>query len=326
MVRHVLVSGGAGYIGSHVCKELARNGFVPITLDNMSTGFRENVKWGPLIEVDLRDKESLISSVRGKSFFGAIHLAASAYVEESQMNPVKYFDNNLISTINFISLINQLGIKNLVFSSSCAVYGSSSGIPFVENVELNPINNYGLTKKMCEQIIMKSEVKSPWNFAILRYFNACGADLDGELAENHLPETHLIPILVEAALKDKVFEIFGDNYDTPDGTAIRDYVHVSDLAKAHVDALKRISITEKSIVLNLGSGKGISINQWVESIVAMGFPIRFRVSHKRPGDAASLVADTTRARQEIDWYPEHSEPSTIIKSVILSRNLNQNLE
>ena len=320
----ILVTGGAGYIGSHVCKELHRSGFTPIVVDNLSTGHSRNVKWGPLHKIDLRDKDRLLKEFANRNFYGVIHLAASAYVYESMQNPIKYFENNLVSTINLLILMDELKVAKFVFSSSCAVYGAGYNLPIKENFKKFPINNYGLSKLMCEEIISHTLQNTNVEYMILRYFNACGANLDGELYEYHEPETHVIPLLVKSAILNSTFSIYGNEFETPDGYAIRDFVHVDDIANAHVEAVKLKNWDQKRTEINLGSGKGTSIWELIEFVQNMGFRFDVETRKRRLGDPSILMSDITTAKDVLNWQPRFSNLETIFSTAM--RGYNQLLE
>lgn len=322
-MKEVLVTGGAGFIGAYVCRDLARNGYLPITADNLSTGYRHNVKWGPLYELDLRDDGALRRVLRERDIYGVLHLAASAYVEESQREPLKYFENNIESTLSVLNSVEHFGIRNLVFSSSCSVYGAGTGKPFNENSPKEPCNNYGISKKICEDLLTIVAKKLEIDIAILRFFNACGGDSDLEIFEEHAPETHVIPLLVRAAFDtSKTFRIYGKNLNTLDGTPVRDFVHVKDLAYAHVLALNHVSDTKTSLSINLGSGQGTSILELVTVIREMGFSPKIEYLPKREGDPASLVADIDSAKELLGWNPVNSSIHEILDSSIKAFSVN----
>lgn len=318
-MKNVLVTGGAGFIGAHVCKELFDLGYTPVTVDNLSTGHRHNVKWGPLIELDLLDKRELIEQVTKIQFVGVIHLAASAYVGEAEEFPLKYFENNVVSTVNLLSMMQSLNIQRLVFSSSCSTYGLGNGKPFLESDAQEPVNNYGISKLMCEQIIKQSSLNTSLSSVMLRYFNACGTDYKSGIKEEHNPETHVIPLLVESILNQTPFKVFGSDYETKDGSAIRDYVHVSDLARAHVRALELSLEDGHSMAINLGSGVGVSVLQLVDFVRGIGFDTTILLDDHRKGDPPSLVANIELARKVLKWNPELSSLREIFSSVFESR-------
>jgi len=319
-MSNVLVTGGAGYVGSHVCKALSMAGFQPVVVDNLSTGFQKNVKWGPFYKVDLRDYESTLGEIKKYEFVAAIHLAASAYVEESQKHPLKYYENNLLSTINVLRLLETLKVPHLVFSSSCSVYGENSKGELNEAAPTKPINNYGRTKKMCEEMIADIGIITGLKYISLRYFNACGADLNSELREEHKPETHVIPQLIDAGRNSSYFNVFGTDYPTSDGSAVRDYLHVSDLASAHLASLRYLLEKGRSNIINVGSGKGRSVFDLVESARRIGLNPTVRFLPRREGDPAELIADISLAREVLGWAPKIQCLDEILLSTLNSRS------
>lgn len=313
--KRILVTGGAGYIGSHTCKALAQEGYQPVTLDNLSTGNRDAVQWGPLIEADLRDTNSLIGVLEEYQIQAVIHFAACAYVGESVENPDLYYDNNVVGMRSLLHAMKRTGVDRIVFSSSCATYGIPQALPIGEEALQNPINPYGRTKLACEWMIRDFGAAYGLRGAMLRYFNACGADPDGELAERHDPETHLIPLALMAARDgDRPLKVFGTDYPTPDGTCIRDYIHVSDLARAHVLALAALDETQSSIAVNLGTGHGRSILEildGIEKVTGRSVPIVHAA--RRPGDPPELVADASAARDILGFTAMRSDLETILR-------------
>ncbi|KSV83296.1 UDP-glucose 4-epimerase GalE [Sinorhizobium sp. GL28] len=316
MSRVVLVTGGAGFIGSHTCKRLAQQGFVPVVYDNLSTGHLANVRWGPLVEGDLEDTERLATAVRTFLPECVIHFAASAYVGESVEDPGKYYRNNVAGSIALLEACRATGLARIVFSSSCATYGVPQRLPITEDTEQFPINPYGRTKLMIE--LMLGDYARAYDFrsVALRYFNAAGADPDGQLTERHDPETHLIPrALMAAAGRIERLDIFGDDYATPDGTCIRDYIHVTDLADAHVAAVNYLRDGGEVLRANLGSGHGTSIREVLEAIDRVtGRQVPVQMLPRRPGDPPVLYADTSRARQQLGFRPAFSDIETIIRT------------
>ncbi len=316
MSRVVLVTGGAGFIGSHTCKRLAQQGFVPVVYDNLSTGHRANVRWGPLVEGDLEDTERLATAVRTFLPECVIHFAASAYVGESVEDPGKYYRNNVAGSIALLGACRATGLARIVFSSSCATYGVPQRLPITEDTEQFPINPYGRTKLMIE--LMLGDYARAYDFrsVALRYFNAAGADPEGQLTERHDPETHLIPrALMAAAGGIERLDIFGDDYATPDGTCIRDYIHVTDLADAHVAAVNYLNDGGEVLRANLGSGHGTSIREVLEAIDRVtGRQVPVQMLPRRPGDPPVLYADTSRARQQLGFRPAFSDIETIIRT------------
>jgi UDP-glucose-4-epimerase GalE len=312
----VLVTGGAGYIGSQTAKALATVGHEGVVLDNLVTGHREAVKWGPFVEGDLGDKELLAKIFKEHRIEAVIHFAASLLVGESVTNPQKYFWNNVVNTLMLLDAMKACGVKHIVFSSSAAVYGSPEKLPIPEDNPTNPVNPYGDSKLCMERAIRWYSVAYGLRGVALRYFNAAGADLEGELGEEHDPESHLIPLVVKAALGQRPdVEVYGTDYPTPDGTAIRDYIHVADLADAHVRALDYLAGGGESTELNLGTGEGHSVR---EVVAGVGKLCEGRVPAKdaprRAGDPAVLVADPAKARQVLGWQAHYSDLDTIIQS------------
>jgi UDP-arabinose 4-epimerase len=314
--RYVLVTGGAGYIGSHTCRALANRGYTPVTFDNLSTGNLSAVKWGPFIEGDLLNLVEIKKAFAQYRFEGVIHFAAKAYVGESVKDPIKYFQGNVSTTINLLQAIQESEITAIVFSSSCATYGEPKVDRISESSPQVPINPYGITKHICETIIKTAAQASALNFAILRYFNAAGANQEGEIGELHNPETHLIPLALQAALEDTEFNVFGGDFETIDGSAVRDYIHVDDLALAHVEALEKIESEATSITCNLGTGQGYSVLQIMNEIQQIFPGFKYSVKERRVGDPARLVADPTQAKKILNFSPSQSDLANIIKTAL----------
>ncbi|HEX4635325.1 MAG TPA: UDP-glucose 4-epimerase GalE [Rhizomicrobium sp.] len=301
-MRTVLVTGGAGYIGSHVCKALARAGYQPVAYDNLIYGHKSAVKWGPLEVGDILVPSRLSSAIRKYGASAVIHLAAFAYVGESVTDPAKYYKNNVAGTLALLDAMRSHGVGNIVFSSTCATYGIPGTVPIPEDERQNPINPYGASKLMIERILSDYRTAYGLNSISLRYFNAAGADPDGELGEDHDPETHLIPLVLKAASGALPnITVFGDDYETPDGTCIRDYIHVSDLAHAHVMALRKLeSGPATRSAYNLGTGRGHSVAEVIKSARRVtGRSIPVIKGPRRAGDPAILLADPTRAISEL---------------------------
>ncbi|TPK74993.1 UDP-glucose 4-epimerase GalE [Mesorhizobium sp. B2-4-18] len=312
----VLVTGGAGFIGSHTCKLLAAAGYLPVAFDNMSRGNRKSVAWGPLVVGDIRDRDALRAAIEAYRPASIIHFAALAYVGESVDQPAEYYSTNVTGTIAVLDAARAHSIENIIFSSSCATYGVPEALPIRETSPQNPISPYGRTKLIGEQIISDYANAYGMKFAILRYFNACGADPDGELGEWHSPETHLVPRVLMAAsgIIDEV-EVFGTDYETSDGTCVRDYIHVSDLARAHLKALQHLEGGGQSLAVNLGTGRGVSIKEIVQAVSRMtsrSVPAVFRA--RRPGDPAELYADPSKARAHLGFVPQLSDIDTIVRT------------
>ena len=313
---NVLVTGGAGYIGSHTCKILAQRGFTPVVLDNLVHGKRANVRWGPFFHGDVADVELVGRIVREHDIRALVHFAAYAYVGESMQQPEKYFDNNVGRGLRLLQSARENGVRHVVFSSTCAVYGLPEKVPIDERQSLRPVNPYGETKLMVERALHWLGVSHGLGWVALRYFNAAGADPDGDLGELHDPETHLVPRVIQAALGQiPAVEIFGTDYDTPDGTAIRDYVHVNDLATAHASALEYSMSGGESRAINLGTGTGCSVQEVVSAVEKIsGQPVPVQFAPRRPGDPPILVADPSLARRALDWSPRHSSLQTILQT------------
>jgi UDP-glucose-4-epimerase GalE len=316
MSNYILVTGGAGYIGSHACKVLAEAGYVPITLDNLSTGNRWSVKWGPSVEGNLADGDLLRKVIRKYSVSAVIHFAANAYVRESVVNPRKYFENNASNTLHLLGAMLDTDINHIVFSSTCATYGLPKKIPITENEIQQPISPYGESKLFIERVLRWYADAYSLNWMALRYFNAAGADSDGEIGEYHDPETHLIPLVIQSAMGCRPeVEIYGIDHPTHDGTPIRDYIHVTDLAKAHVLSLEYLKNGGKSGALNLGTGIGHSVMEVISAVKRIsGLSTPFRPIQKRPGDAPVLVADASKARQTIGWVPKFTDLHEIVET------------
>jgi UDP-arabinose 4-epimerase len=311
--RAILVTGGAGYIGSHVCKALAEAGFLPVSFDDLSRGHEWAVKWGPLVRGSLLDAAALDAAMAVHRPEAIVHLAGFTYVGESVRDPLLYYANNVAGSLSLLAAAARHGIGALVFSSSAAVYGNPLATPIPESHPLAPINPYGFTKLAVERVLADLEGSSGLRSVSLRYFNAAGADPDGAAGEAHAPETHLIPLVLAAVRNGVPITLFGNDYDTPDGTCIRDYIHVTDLAAAHVLSLESLLAGGPSRALNLGTGAGLSVNEILaaaEEVTGMRVPSHF--GPRRPGDPPRLVSDPTLARTDLGWAPRHSEIGTII--------------
>lgn len=312
----VLVTGGAGYIGSHTVKELIKKGYEIIIFDNLSTGRKELVKGGQLIEGDLQSRESIKALFRSHSIQAVLHFAALMQVGESFLDPQKYYRHNLLTTLNLLEAMLEAGVKYFVFSSSAAVYGEPQYLPIDENHPLTPINPYGATKFMVERILEDYGRAYNLRYISLRYFNAAGADPDGQLGEMHEPETHLIPCLLLYWLgKKSDFQVFGNDFPPPDGTAIRDYIHVTDLARAHLLALEKLFSGGESQSLNLGSSRGYSVLEVIKTVEkVIGEKIKVKFGPRRPGDVPVLLASREKAQRELGWKPELSDLEFIIST------------
>ena len=312
----VLVTGGAGYIGSQTAKALARAGHESVVLDNLATGHRKAVKWGSFIEGDLGDKELLARVFKEHRIEAVVHFAASLLVGESVTNPQKYFWNNVVNTLMLLDMMKACRVEHMVFSSSAAIYGNPEKVPIPEDHPMRPVNPYGDSKLCMERAIRWYCVAYGLHGVALRYFNAAGADLEGELGEEHDPETHLIPLVIQAALgRRPEVDVYGTDYPTPDGTAIRDYIHVVDLADAHVRALEYVAAGGESTELNLGTGQGHSVREVVAGVGKLcDGRVPAKDAPRRAGDPAVLVADPGKARRVLGWCPQHSDLDTIIQS------------
>ncbi|MBZ5513499.1 MAG: UDP-glucose 4-epimerase GalE [Acidobacteriia bacterium] len=316
MSMRVLVTGGAGYIGSQTAKALAQAGHEPVVYDNLSTGHRWAVKWGASVEGDLADTALLSTTLRTHRVEAVLHFAAHIEVGESVENPRKYFWNNVVNTLRLLDAALGEGVGVIVFSSSAAVYGVPEKAPIPEDHPTRPTSPYGETKLMMERALEWYGIAYGLRWVALRYFNAAGADLDGELGEEHHPESHLIPRIIQAAQgRLPQVEVYGSDYPTPDGTAIRDYIHIVDLAEAHVRALEYLCRGGESGPLNLGTGKGHSVREVIASVGRMSAgPVPWRDAPRRPGDPPILVADPTRAMEVLGWKPQHPDLDSIVES------------
>ncbi|OAA92146.1 UDP-glucose 4-epimerase GalE [Clostridium ljungdahlii] len=310
----ILVCGGAGYIGSHMVAELLENKKEVIILDNFEKGHRSAILGGKVYEGDLRD-DNILDRVFGENEIEAvIDFAAYSLVGESVDEPLKYFDNNVGGTLNLLKAMRKHNVKYIVFSSTAATYGEPKSIPILENAVTYPTNPYGESKLTVEKVLKWSDRAYGIKYAALRYFNAAGAHINGAIGEDHRPETHLIPIILQVALKkrDKIF-IFGDDYNTEDGTCVRDYVHVTDLANAHLLALDKIMKDNESKIYNLGNGKGFSVKEVIEvSRKVTGEKIEAEIAPRRQGDPAVLVASSKKAQDELGWKPKYNSLENII--------------
>ena len=315
-MKHVLVTGGAGYIGSHACKALAAAGYIPVTFDNVVYGHRSAVRWGPFVYGDILDRSALDAALRAWQPVAVMHFAAFAYVGESVTNPGKYYRNNVVGTLTLLEALRDAGVAQFVFSSTCATYGVPKAVPIAESHPQQPINPYGASKLMIERMLRDFDVAHGLRSISLRYFNAAGADPDGDIGEAHDPETHLIPLVLDAAagVRPNV-TVFGADYPTPDGTCIRDYIHVTDLAQAHVLALEVLQRGASSTAYNLGNGIGFSVRQVIdvaESVTGRQIPVKFGT--QRAGDPARLVGDASRIRAELGWQPRYTDLADIVET------------
>ncbi|MBD9651489.1 UDP-glucose 4-epimerase GalE [Ensifer sp. ENS09] len=303
----VLVVGGAGYIGSHTCLELANKGFEPVVYDNLSNGHEEFVKWGVLEKGDIRDRKRLDEVLARHKPRAILHFAAMIEVGESVKDPVSFYDNNVIGTLTLLSAALAAGVEAFVFSSTCATYGLPESVPIDEQHRQAPINPYGRTKWVCEQALKDYGQYKGLRSVILRYFNAAGADPEGRIGEWHEPETHAIPLAIDAALgRRQSFKIFGTDYDTRDGTCVRDYIHVLDLADAHVRAVEHLLAGGDSVELNLGTGTGTTVKELLTAISEVsGREFQVDLVERREGDSTTLVANNDKARDVLGWVPKY---------------------
>ncbi len=311
----VLVCGGAGYIGSHVNKQLYKEGYKTIVFDNLIYGHREAVKWGRFVKGDLKNMQELEKAFEGNTIDAVFHFAAYAYVGESVQEPEKYYYNNIANTLNLLHVMRRHGCNKIIFSSTCATYGEPGKTPIMEDMPQNPINPYGFTKLAVEHILKDYHKAYGLEYVVLRYFNAAGADPDGEIGESHAPETHLIPLVLDAAAgKRPDIKIFGNDYPTRDGTCIRDYIHVMDLAQAHLLALRYLENGGKSDCFNLGNEKGTSVLEIVEAVkhvTDQDFPVI--LAPRRTGDPAVLVGGSEKARLILGWNPQFADIDVIAR-------------
>jgi len=313
-LEHVIVTGGAGYIGSHACKALKIAGYVPVTLDNLSTGWQDAVKFGPFEHVDLMDRAAIDAVFEKYKPIAVMHFAAFSQVGESMQDPAKYWRNNVMGSLNLIEAAADANIKKFVFSSTCATYGDQDNVVLDETSAQYPINAYGASKRAVEDILKDFEKARGMEHVIFRYFNVAGADPDGEVGEFHQPETHLIPLILQAIDGQRdALTVFGTDYDTPDGTCIRDYVHVCDLVDAHVLGLKWLVDGKGSSIFNLGTGSGFSVREVIDQarhVTNQTVPII--EGDRRPGDCTKLVSGSTRAIQVLGWSPKRSNMREMI--------------
>jgi len=315
-LKRILVTGGAGYIGSHACKALALAGYTPVVFDSLVYGHRWAVKWGPLREGDILDAERLDAVLAEYRPDAVMHFAAYCYVGESVREPAKYYHNNVVGTLSLLDAMRRHGIDKLIFSSTCATYGVPNHVPIAEDHPQQPVNPYGASKLMIERILFDYETAYGLRSVMLRYFNAAGADPGSEIGEDHDPETHLIPLALQAAsgILPNI-TVHGNDYDTPDGTCIRDYIHVADLADAHVRALAALEQGAPTTAFNLGNGQGFSVQEVIDAIQRItGHSVRVEIGPRRPGDPPILVGDAARIRSELGWAPRFPQLDTIVET------------
>lgn len=315
-MKKILVTGGAGYIGSHTCKALYEKGYLPITYDNLVYGHEWAVKWGPFEKGDINDRQRLDEVIQKYNPSAVIHFAAYAYVGESVENPGKYYHNNVSGTITLLEALRDHGIDQFVFSSTCATYGEPHEIPIPESHPQLPINPYGASKLMIERILQDFDMAHKIRSISLRYFNAAGADPESEIGEDHEPETHLIPLVLEVAAGNLPYvTVFGDDYETIDGSCIRDYIHVTDLASAHLLALNALEEGATTTAYNLGNGKGFSVKDVINiSQDITGRNIAVEIGSRREGDPPCLVGNAQRIQRELKWNPRFISLESIIKT------------
>ena len=313
--RAVLVTGGAGYIGSHAAKALNRAGYRVVVYDSLVAGHRGAVKFGELVEGDILDAASVEEALRRHEIFAVMHFAAFLDVGESVRDPAKYYRNNVAGALSVLGAMAAASVKHFVFSSTCATYGEPIETPIVETHPQQPINSYGESKLAIERALPHFERAYGMSWTALRYFNAAGADPDGEIGEDHAPEIHVIPRAIEAATGGRGLQVFGDDYPTPDGTCLRDYVHVSDLADAHLRALEAIVETRKSGSYNLGTGHPHSVREVIDTVERItGRPVPWTLAPRRPGDPAVLFAAPHKAQSELHWTPQYADLESIVRT------------
>lgn len=315
--RTILVTGGAGYIGAHTCKALNEAGFTPVVVDNLSHGYRDFVRWGPLEVADIRDEAALIRIMRQYQPQAVMHFAGLIHVAESVEKPALYHEMNTGGTESVLRAMRICDVKNLVFSSTCAVYGEPKQLPITENAACAPVNPYGQSKLRAEEAIINAAEECGLRAMMLRYFNAAGADESGDIGEAHKPETHLIPLAIQAAMQGETLKIFGDDYTTPDGTALRDYIHVSDLGKAHMLALSYLRNNAGAHAVNVGVGTPYSVRQIVQAVEAeLGTKITLEIAPRRAGDPPALYANTHKAKELLGFTPQYSTLANIVRNAL----------
>lgn len=315
MASHVIVVGGAGYVGSHTCCYLASQGFIPVVIDNFIYGHRDFVQWGPVVEGDIADQELMRQAIRQYQPVAVFHFAAFTYVGESVQQPIRYYMNNVVGTLRLLEVMVQENVKHFVFSSTCATYGNPQTPVLAEDHPQKPLNPYGSSKLMVEQILHDLDAAHGLKSVCLRYFNASGADPDAQIGEHHEPESHLIPLLLDVAMgRRQSITVFGNDYPTPDGTCVRDYIHVLDLAQAHVKALTYLQSGKPSTAFNLGNGNGFSVQDVISVVEKVtGKQIPIVMGERRDGDAPALVANFAKAKSILDWQPEYADLETIVR-------------
>jgi len=312
----VLITGGAGYIGSHAAKLFVQSGLDCVVVDSLVRGHEGAVKWCPLIQEDLKNEDAIASILRKHKIEAVVHFAAHSLVGESMQNPALYFKNNVMNTVRLLEAMRKENVSYMVFSSTAAIYGNPETVPIPEDHKQLPINPYGETKLFIEKALRWYGEAYGLKWAALRYFNAAGADLDVEIGEEHEMETHLIPLVFQAVLgKRKAIKVFGTDYPTGDGTAVRDYIHIVDLADAHLRALRHLEKGGKNLALNLGTGKGYSVREVIQTVEKVtGKKVPFENADRRVGDPPILVAQADQAAKILNWKPKYSDLETIIKT------------
>ena len=312
----ILIAGGAGYIGSHMIKHFLQTDHEVLILDNLSTGYEDNCQGLPLHKIDLKDKDQVLQFLKTQSFDAVMHFASFINVGESYHHPEKYYQNNVINSFHLLDAMIERGINNFIFSSSAAVYGEPTKIPINEDHPIAPVNPYGSTKAEVEKKLEEYRLNKGLNYISLRYFNACGAHPDGSIGERHNPETHLIPLILQAASgRRKNIQIHGDDYDTSDGTCVRDYIHVMDLVEAHLLALNSLINNGQSAIYNIGNNQGFSVKEIIqaaEAVTQKQIPIE--MGERRKGDPAQLIAINQKIIQELNWHPRYSDLNTILST------------
>ena len=312
-MKYVLVTGGAGYIGSYICKLFYDKGYIPVTFDNLSLGNKWSVKWGPLEVGELCSENDLQKLFEKYNFIGVIHLAALSNVSESVNDPSIYYKNNVIGSYNLIEKMIKFNVKNIVFSSTAAVYGNPIHSPICENHPTQPINPYGDSKLTIERLICNYSKCLDLNFVILRYFNVSGSDFSNNLGEAHLPETHLIPLALEAAYQNSIFKIYGDNYKTTDGTCIRDFIHVKDVGNVHLLSFEKLNSSKVNQIINVGGGKGYTVYEIIKYIKKItNLDLKTDVIKRRKGDPDILVSDIRKSKNILSWEPMYSDVEQVI--------------
>lgn len=312
--KSVIVTGGAGYIGAHTVKTLAAQNLLPIVIDDLTQGHEDFVKWGPFFNTKISNTAIVQEIINTYNPVAVLHFAGSTHVHESVINPAKYYHNNYIEVLTFLEILLENNIKNFIFSSTCATYGSPEKLTLKEDHPQNPINPYGQSKLMLEKTLLDYEKAYNFKSCFLRYFNAAGADPSSEIGEDHDPETHLIPLVLDVALgKRETVTVYGNDYPTRDGTCVRDYIHVLDLADAHVKALDYLLEGNPTTAFNLGSEKGFTVKEIIQAVEKVtGKSISTLTGSRREGDPAQLLADSTKAKKVLKWQTKHSDIHTII--------------